>query len=221
MRVLSTKKLTLAQKELLLNSGLSFVEYDALSVQFLPFMIPENASNAIFTSGHAVDAVFSEKTSPRPSFDLVFCVGPKTKQKLEDFGQKVTKMAKNSEELGNFLAKNYKNESFSYFCGQERREELPNVLKSSKNSIFEVKTYKTIPNLVKFDQKWDGILFFSPRGIQSYLAKNSLEDSMAVVIGETTVSEIKKHTENYVMANSTTVESVIAKAAKTLLHVSN
>ncbi|NND64229.1 MAG: uroporphyrinogen-III synthase, partial [Flavobacteriaceae bacterium] len=60
MRVLSTKILSPSQKELLLNAGLSFVEYNALNVQFLEFEMPPKVENAIFTSQYAIDAVFSK-----------------------------------------------------------------------------------------------------------------------------------------------------------------
>ena len=49
--VLSTKKLALNQKELLLNSGIGFAEYDAINIEFLNFDLPKQTiQNAIFTS---------------------------------------------------------------------------------------------------------------------------------------------------------------------------
>ena len=72
-------------------------------------------------------------------------------------------------------------------------------------------------NPMKFHQLFDGILFFSPSGVQSFMVENSMESAMAFCIGETTASEAKKHTENVVIANSTSIESVIAKSVKTLL----
>ena len=59
--ILATKKFTLAQKELLLNSGLTFVEYNAISIEFIPFNTPKQVENAIFTSKNAVKALFSDK----------------------------------------------------------------------------------------------------------------------------------------------------------------
>nr|MBX2828949.1 uroporphyrinogen-III synthase [Flavobacteriaceae bacterium] len=73
----------------------------------------------------------------------------------------------------------------------------------------------------KFDQKWDGILFFSPSGIKSFLSENTMGNAIAICIGETTASEAKKYTRNVIVANATRIESVIAKAVKTLLHDTN
>jgi len=47
-RVLLTKKCTLAQRELLLNAGISFVTYDAISINHLDFKTPHFVENAIF-----------------------------------------------------------------------------------------------------------------------------------------------------------------------------
>jgi len=52
--VLSTKKLAKNQRSLLLNAGLTLVEYNAIKIDFVPFEVPENIGNAIFTSQNAV-----------------------------------------------------------------------------------------------------------------------------------------------------------------------
>ena len=126
-------------------------------------------------------------------------------------------MSQNASELAHFIQKNYQNEAFWFFSGSKRRDEIPASFKNSKNTLFEVKTYKTTLNSVKFDQKWDGILFFSPSGVSSFTEKNTLGNSTIFCIGETTASEAKKFSQNIIVANATSVESVIAKVAKTLV----
>lgn len=69
---------------------------------------------------------------------------------------------------------------------------------------------------MKFAQKWDGILFFSPSGVESFVLENNLANSAVFCIGETTAAAAKKYTSSVIVANSTTVESVIAKAVKAL-----
>ena len=49
-----------------------------------------------------------------------------------------------------------------------------------------------------------------------YCSENKMNNSKAICIGTTTATEAKKYTENVVIANATTVESVIAKAVKLL-----
>jgi uroporphyrinogen-III synthase len=218
MRILSTKKLLTNQKELILNAGASFIEYDAIAIKYLKFEVPKAIKNAVFTSQNGVKSFLDCQLEPsrRIKIQDCFCVGDKTKLLLEENGIKVTKIAKNSTELGQYIAKNYKKEPFYYFCGSMRRDELPEILKASENELFEVKTYKTTLNLNKFDQKWDGILFFSPSGVESFSIRNKMDTSVAFCIGETTASEAKKYTKNVVVSNSTSVESVIAKAVNVL-----
>ena len=214
-RLLSTKKLSKAQTQLILNAGFSYVEYNAIHIEPLEFNAPKEISKAIFTSQNSVRTVLSKKIQ----IQECLCVGSKTKALLEENGQKVTKMTENASELGNFIQKSYQNETFYFFSGTIRRDEIPNAIKNSKNSISEIKTYKTTLNLVNFSQNWDGILFFSPSGVQSYFQKNTSHDSevdIAFCIGETTQSEAKKYTPYTYIANTPTVESVIAKAVKTL-----
>ena len=126
-------------------------------------------------------------------------------------------MHKNASELGDFIQKNYKNEDFHFFCGSQRRDEIPSAINNSKNTVFEIKTYKTELNTVMFDQKWDGILFFSPSGVESYITKNSIDNTPVFCIGNTTASEAKLHSKNKIyIAEENTIESVIEKAIKTL-----
>ncbi len=225
MKILSTKKLKPNQRDLLLGGGCSVVDYDAISIDFLDFKIPPTVDRAIFTSKNGVKSFFNQLEKlpsankvegPGVRIIEVYCVGQKTKSLLEENGLKVTKFAQNSAELGHFIVENHRKGRFHYFCGSERRDELPNLLETAKIDFFEIKTYKTELKPRKFHQKWDGILFFSPSGVESYVTKNSIGTSTAFCIGRTTAAEVRKYTSNISIANSTSVESVIAKTVKTL-----
>lgn len=213
--ILSTKKLTLAQKELLLNSGLTFVEYDAISITFLPFEAPKQIKNAIFTSKNAVKALFSTLNAI-PKIENCYCVGEKTKALLEKNNQNVAKTYQYGAELATYLTKNHKSDSFSFFSGTKRLDTIPKALKKAAIPFSEIVTYKTELSPIKFDRIFDGVLFFSPSGVTSFVSENNIQDSIAFCIGTTTASEAKKHTQQIVISNSTSVESVIAKAVKTL-----
>jgi len=213
--LLSTKKLTLNQKELLLNSGLTFVEYNAITIKFSPFNAPKRIENAIFTSKNAVKAVFSNKKKIS-EIKNCFCVGEKTKALLEENSQNVVKTTQYGSELADYLTKNHENDAFLFFCGNKRLDTIPEALKEAKITFSEIETYKTELNPVKFHRQFDGVLFFSPSAVQSFVSENKLNNSIAFCIGNTTAAEAKKHTNNVVISNSTSVESVIAKAVKTL-----
>ena len=214
--ILSTKKLSTVQKDQLLQEGVCVVDYDAIAITFLDFEAPEVIDNAIFTSQQAVRS-FLEKSQGVLSIKNCFCVGAKTTFLLEENGLKVIEIGQNATELAQNIAKNYKNCVFYYFCGTIRREELPKALKSEKISLFEVKTYKTVLKTKKFDQNWDGILFFSPSGVASYISENKpKKNSCAVCIGLTTATSAKKHFKSVVIAPTSTIESVLEKTIEAL-----
>jgi uroporphyrinogen-III synthase len=225
--VLSTKKLKENQRSLLLNGGVSLVEYDAIKIDFVPFKVPGKIENAIFTSQNAVNAVMSYELGVRSCF----CVGEKTKQLLEENGFLVIKKTEYASELAEYLVKYHKDETFHFFCGNIRSNEIPSKLKSSNITFEEIEVYKTTLTPKKFDRTFDAILFYSPSGVRSYcevnlqggrrqhLAGSGKFESVFVCIGKTTASEARKYTENVLIANATTVESVIAKAVKILREI--
>ncbi|RDY59942.1 uroporphyrinogen-III synthase [Flagellimonas nanhaiensis] len=212
--VLSTKVLTPSQRELFLNSGLGLVEYDAIKIEYLKVAVPLNHGNLIFTSQNAVKAFLKLTKGTDYSKFSGFCVGIKTRALLEENGLKVLETSKNASDLATFIAKFHKNEAFLFFCGNLRRNELPTKL--SKNNICykEVELYKTHLDSKQFRRNFDGILFFSPSGIQSFLQENALGKSRAFCIGDTTAEEAKKHTQNITIANRPTVENVLVQAIK-------
>lgn len=213
--ILSTKKLTKAQEAVLLHAGLSVEMYDAIHIQFLPFTAPKKIENAIFTSQNSVRAISNRSIE----ITHVYCVGNKTKALLEKNGYKVVETAEDGAQLANLLVENYAHKNFYFFCGNKRRNEIPENLKKANISFTEIITYQTLLNPVKFEKTYNGILFFSPSGVESFI-KGQAEDhsytfpseTIAFCIGATTASEAKKHTKNIVISDSASVESVLSKA---------
>ena len=212
--VLSTKKLSDNQKSLLLNAGVGFVEYNAITIEHVPFEIPKNIEKAIFTSQNSVRALMNHQLPPMESY----CVGEKTKSLLEEYGQQVIKQTEYASELAAYLVENHKNDSFHFFCGNIRSDEIPSKFEENDIVFEEVEVYKTTLIPKKFERQFAAVLFFSPSGVRSFFTENG-NIGMAICIGKTTASEAKKYTENVVISNATTVESVIAKAVKTLKEI--
>ena len=222
--VLSTKKLSPSQRDLLINAGVSLVEYNAINIEFVPFDTPAAIENAIFTSQNGVKSFFEDVRSRiSTSLDVnfienCFCVGEKTKALLEENGQKVIKMTEYASELSEYLVKNHKSDSFYFFCGNIRSDVIPLALKENNIVFEEIEVYKTTLSPKNFERQFDAILFFSPSGVRSFYEKNnpSRVQSVAVCIGTTTATEAKKYNDKVVISNSTIVESVIAKTVKIL-----
>jgi len=219
MRILSTKKLLENQRELLLGSGISFIEYDAISIVPKAFELPQVLDAVIITSQNGAKAFLGHKNIKDINFENLFIVGDKSKELLEQNGfLKVTKTAINAKELGDFIVKNYKKSVFTFFCANKRRDEIPKMLTQNKVVFMEVEVYETLLNEKRFEQIFDIVLFFSPSGVSAFAKANTCQ--RAVCIGETTAKEARKYIDEVVVANSTTVESVIAKSVKILKELS-
>ena len=121
----------------------------------------------------------------------------------------VTHVENSAAKLANYLVEHIKNEEATYFCGDKRRDELPGILNNNGISLNEVIAYQTIlsPNVLK--KKYNGILFFSPSGIESFLSKNSVDQEVAFCIGGTTAKEAQKYFKTVVEAKLPSVESVL------------
>ncbi len=205
-----------AQKELILNAGLGFVEHDFIQTKALVFETPKAIKNLIFTSQNGVKYFFEKEDKEAWRTANLFCVGEKTKAALEKKGLKVVEKASNSVDLGQKIAKNHQNEQFLFICGKQRRDELPTILKKNKVAFEERIVYKTIPNAKEISRKFEGLLFFSPSGVQSYVSKNTIGAQHCFCIGNTTANEVQKHTNAITIANKPTIENVIVQAVKKL-----
>ena len=103
----------------------------------------------------------------------------------------------------------YRNESYTFFSGNLRRETLPQALKEADVKFNEIKVYETSLTPQKIKTAVDAILFFSPSGVESYLKENTIKKETCFCIGETTAEALHKITKNIIIADQPTVEDVI------------
>lgn len=210
-RILSTKKLQANQKQFLLNAGFSVVEADFIRVTILPFQLHEVADNLIITSQNGVKALAGHPGVQDVRRKPVFCVGSKTADLLNQHGFTVQEIAANAQELAEVILSDYPGETFTFFSGNIRRNELPMALLESDVELNEIEVYETEPTPQKAGT-FDGILFFSPSGVQSFLMVNEIAGEICFCIGSTTAKELEKTTRNIVIANQPTVENTIIQA---------
>ena len=213
--VLSTKLLNTAQKNLVLQAGLALVQYDAINRQPIYFKMPEQHFDAlIFTSQFAINHFFTEQNPRLYTKKKIFCVGEKSKALLEKLDLKVTIAANDANELGEHIIAFHKKDSFLFCCGDSRREELPALLSKYNIRYKELMVYKTTLAPKSFQRNFDGVMFFSPSGVESYAQKNKLDNIPAFCIGNTTAASAKKYTDKIIVASKPSVENVIVQAAK-------
>ncbi|NNE78452.1 MAG: uroporphyrinogen-III synthase, partial [Pricia sp.] len=120
----------------------------------------------------------------------------------------VAHQEKNAKKLAEYLVEYMGGLEVTYFCSNLRLDDLPNILAENKIQVIEVEAYATKPAPVKIEDSIEGVLFFSPSTVESYLLKNS-PDKVAYCIGETTATVARKHFSDVRVAKIPTVESVI------------
>ncbi len=218
-QLLSTKFLTPIQKETVQSSGIRLAEYNAINILFKEFVLNTDFDHYIFTSQNAVRGFLRAIDQlPLPNkretalAKSCFCVGQKTSDLLDENGLKILKTERNSRDLALFIVKYYKNDTFLFICGNRRRAELPDVLHEHAVRFEERIAYETVYHTQKISGVFDGVLFFSPSGVHSFVSMNSLKGITAFCIGETTAAEATLFTDKIVVAESQTIESVLQSA---------
>jgi uroporphyrinogen-III synthase len=208
-RVVSTKKFQPNQKQFLLNAGLAVIEADFIGVNYKPFTIQHTNSNLIFTSKNAFKSFLRNDNAVKFKGSTIFCVGSKTKEVIENNGYRVLAYADTAEALSEIIVRSHVAESFTFFCGSMRRDTLPDALTAANIEFVEVEVYETVltPHTIK--AKADGLLFYSPSGIESYLSANAITTETCFCIGATTAASLAGITANVVIANKPSVENVI------------
>lgn len=84
-----------------------------------------------------------------------------------------------------------------FFCGDRRRDELPGKLRANGINVKEVVVYRTIETPHKIEEKYDGVIFFSPSAVNSFFTSNNPPGHVIFyTMGDTTAAEIKKHSNN-------------------------
>lgn len=216
MTILSTKILNSSQKSILTKANIKVEDYDAIKIDYLTTQIDPNFQNIIFTSQNAVKAFLQTVGTQNLANNkyTAFCVGEKTKSLLEENAINVMEMTHYGAELAKILVNKYPTESFLFLCGDKRRNEIPSFLTKNKVTFKEQIVYQNSPNPITFTSDFDGVLFFSPSGIASFTARNTLRNSVAFCIGTTTASEAQKHTKRIIIAEKPTVESVLVKVVE-------
>lgn len=213
IQVFSTKSLSNDQtKDLGAKVGLTHSDFINIKYNRIrPTVVKNSIQNVIITSQNAVESLLQSFSPIELQFENIYCVGRRTKRLIESKIGKVTAVKKSSKELAEYLVNEMEGKEATYFCGNLKRDELPEILTSNGIELNEVEAYKTVLSSKKIEDKYSGVLFFSPSGIESYLQDNEPGERVAFCIGGTTGSEAEKYFKEVEIAQVATVESVISK----------
>jgi uroporphyrinogen-III synthase len=156
----------------------------------------------VFTSMNAVEAVAAFlQEQDRPDW-RIYCIGNTTKQLAEKyFGEySIAGFAEDATALAELIVEESEAAEAVFFCGNKRRDELPDILRSNEINVDEIVVYETFVVSHKIAAAYDGILFFSPSAVESFFANNkAAEKTIFFAIGKTTAATIRKYTANRIL----------------------
>jgi uroporphyrinogen-III synthase len=210
INILSTKKLLPNQEQDILDANISLIDEDFIETKIKNFELLKVNDNLIFTSQNAVQSILQHPKCDELKTKNVFSVGMKTKDLLTENGFNVVAYTGYASDLAEIISLIYSNESYTFFSGNLRRDVLPNTLKENEITFNEIEVYETNITSKKITNKLDGILFFSPSAVESYLKLNTIKEEMCFCIGETTAEALEnKKVKNIIIADKPSVENVI------------
>ncbi len=208
--VYSTKKLSEAQKKLI-STSIKIEDSDFIKIRFnriAPKIIKEKINHVIITSKNGIEALLHNFTEDQLQFKNIYCVGRRTKKLIEQKIGKVPHYERNAARLATYLINEISDRQVTYFCSDLRLDTLPKTLNENNITVNEIIAYKTMYSPEKIDTKINGVLFFSPSTVKSYMQKNNA-NKIAFCIGESTAREARKYFETVQVAGLPTAESII------------
>ena len=214
IRIVSTKVLSEDQRLPLLSANFSVIDNDFISIKYHNFNFEELNDYLIFTSQNAVESVLLHNNIDQIKTKKAFCVGEKTKKLLEQNGIEVVLFSDYAAELASVIFNQYSKSSFTFFSGNLRRNILPDALQLAQIKMDEIEVYQTVLTSHKVEARHNGILFFSPSAVESYLKENEIGNKTCFCIGYTTAETLKGKTENIIIASQPKIENVIAEVIK-------
>ena len=168
-------------------------------------------ATVVFTSRNAVDAVIKVLDNRKPDWNIYSIEGSTSELASAHFGKdRVIPGGFNGTSLANTLIQRSTAKEIHFFCGDQRRDELPDLLRSKSILVHEIEVYRTIPTPQRIDRKFDAILFFSPSAVNSFFSMNEWkEGTIAFVIGSTTATAVVGKADHVIVAERPSRETVI------------
>ena len=168
----------------------------------------------VFTSTNAVEAVASCIGGIKPGWSIYCIEGATSILAGKYFGEKlINGKADDAAGLARLIEKEPGNKEIIFFCGNLRKEELPQKMKRSGKSLKEIIVYETTITPAKITKEYKGILFFSPSAVESFFSMNQVGNKTVLfAIGNTTAESIKAHCKNAIITCSVPEKEAVVKA---------
>jgi Uroporphyrinogen-III synthase len=192
-----------AEKHNILIDEISFIHTEPVINEAIERKIKHLSTqniDVVFTSMNAVEAVNNYITE-HPSWKI-FCIGNSTKNLVSKFfgSESISDTAQNAKQLAERIIQDKNIKAVTFFCGDQRRDELPEMLKNKGITVEEIIVYKTIETPEILKQTYDAILFYSPSAVNSFFLKNTIYNKTQLfAIGSTTANALQHFTQQPVI----------------------
>jgi uroporphyrinogen-III synthase len=217
-RPLSESLIDEAKKQAVYIEVLPFIETEAIKSvevqQEIELVLLESAT-IVFTSMNAVEAVADYMIDEQPDW-AIYCMGNTTQELVKKYfgDNSIAGTAGNAAALASLIVEEANTGEVIFFCGDQRRDELPDILKASDIEVNEIEVYHTVTIAHKVAKNYNGILFFSPSAVESFFSKNKTGiQTILFAIGNTTAASIRKHAVNpVIISDEPGKENLVEKA---------
>ena len=171
------------------------------------------STTVIFTSMNAVEAVAAQLEDQQPDWNI-YTMGHTTMELVKKFfgEDRITGTASSAAELAELIVEDGTVQEVIFFCGDQRRDELPDILQSNEIDVQEIEVYSTVATPHKLTKQYEGILFFSPSAVKSFFSVNKLSsNTILFAIGDTTANAIKKYSTNKIIISDAPVKEDLVR----------
>ena len=171
------------------------------------------STTVVFTSMNAVEAVAAQLEDQQPDW-IIYAMGHSTKELAKKFfgEDSIAGTASSAAGLAELIVEEGATHEVIFFCGDQRRDELPDILQSNEIEVQEIEVYSTVPTPHKLTKQYEGILFFSPSAVQSFFSVNKLSsNTILFAIGDTTANTIKKYSTNKIIISDAPVKEDLVR----------
>lgn len=182
----------------------------------------QEKATVIFTSANAVDALQEHYLRPGSPGWNVYCLEGATQLALKraDIRHRITGATANAASLAAEIISNNEKGPLIFFCGNKRRDELPDLLRQHNINVEELVVYETTATPALTGQEYDGILFLSPSAVQSFFSVNSLPPhTVCFSIGPTTARALQEYTNNKIITSASPAMDQLVQT--TILYFNN
>ena len=200
-------------------------------IQIKPSLAPQTESairgllsqplTAVFTSAHAIRALQS-LIEKRPDWKI-YCTAEGTRALAEEvFGAgAIAAVAADASLLADKILEKAPEGPVHFFCGNKRRDTLPDKLRESGWELQEWEVYETLLTPTDLSRIYEAVLFFSPSAVESFFSRNRIYPQTRIfAIGNTTAGSLKQFTDQPVFTASRPGKAQLVRQAIELIHSS-